>query len=47
VRRRRLVIIGWLVLVAMAVLGKNLAGGSFANDLSVSGTDSEAAHETM
>lgn len=47
VRRRWLVIIGWLLLVAMAVLGKNLAGGSFANDLSVSGTDSQAAHETM
>ena len=47
VRHRWLVIIGWLLLVAMAVLGKNLAGGSFANDLSVSGTDSQAAHETM
>ena len=47
VRHRWLVITGWLLLVAMAVLGKNLAGGSFANDLSVSGTDSQAAHETM
>ena len=47
VRHRWLVIVGWLLLVAMAVIGKNLAGGSFANDLSVSGTDSQAAHETM
>ena len=47
VRHRWLVIVGWLLLVAMAVIGKNLAGGPFANDLSVSGTDSQAAHETM
>ena len=40
-------IIGWLLLVVLAVVGKNAAGGSFANDLSVSGTDSQAAYETM
>ena len=46
-RYRWLVIIGWLLLVVLAVVGKNAAGGSFANDLSVSGTDSQAAYETM
>ena len=47
VRYRWLVIIGWLLLVILAVVGKSAAGGSFANDLAVSGTDSQAAHATM
>lgn len=47
VRYRWLVITGWLLLVGLAVVGKSAAGGSFANDLSVSGTDSQAAHEAM
>ncbi|HSO04374.1 MAG TPA: MMPL family transporter, partial [Candidatus Limnocylindrales bacterium] len=47
VRHRWLVIVGWMLLVALAVVGRVVAGGSFANDLSVSGTDSQAAHETM
>ena len=47
VRYRWLVITGWLLLVVLTVVGKNIAGGSFANDLSVSGTDSRAAHLTM
>ncbi len=47
VRHRWLVIIGWLLLVVLAVVGKDAAGGSFANDLSVSGTDSQAAYEAM
>jgi len=47
VRYRWLVITGWLLLVVLAVVAKSAAGGSFANDLSVSGTDSQAAHETM
>ena len=47
VRYRWLVIIGWLLLVTLAVVGKSAAGGSFANDLEVSGTDSQAAHATM
>ena len=46
-RHRWLVITGWLLLVGLSVVGKNAAGGSFANDLSVSGTDSQAAYETM
>lgn len=46
-QHRWVVIIGWLLLVGLAVVGKNAAGGSFANDLSVSGTDSQAAYDTM
>jgi RND superfamily putative drug exporter len=41
------VIVGWLLLVVLALAGKNVAGGSFANDLSVSGSDSAAARATM
>ncbi|MGB7980204.1 MAG: MMPL family transporter [Candidatus Nanopelagicales bacterium] len=33
--------------MALAVVGRNVAGGAFVNDLSVAGTDSQAAHETM
>ncbi len=47
VRHRWLVIIGWLLLVALAVAGRSMAGGSFTNDLSVSDSDSQAAYETM
>ena len=47
VRYRWWVIGGWLLLVALAAGGSNLAGGSFVNDLSVAGTDSQAAHDTM
>ncbi|MHB1165451.1 MAG: MMPL family transporter [Candidatus Nanopelagicales bacterium] len=44
---RWLVIVGWLLLVVLALAGKNVAGGSFANDLSVSGSDSAAARVAM
>lgn len=47
VAHRWLVIVGWLLLVVLALAGKNVAGGSFANDLSVSGSDSAAARATM
>lgn len=47
VRYRWLVISGWLLLVFLAIVGKSAYGGSFANDLSVSGTDAQAAHEAL
>jgi RND superfamily putative drug exporter len=46
VAHRWLVIVGWLLLVVQP-RRKNVAGGSFANDLSVSGSDSAAARATM
>ena len=39
IRHRWLVIAGWILLVGLAVGGNRLAGGSFVNDLSVSGAD--------
>ena len=47
IRHRWLVIAGWILLVGLAVGGNRLAGGSFVNDLSVSGTDSQAAYDAM
>ena len=47
IRHRGWVILGWVLLVALAVAGRIASDGSFANDLSVSGTDSQAAHQTL
>ncbi|GAB2738197.1 MMPL family transporter [Nocardioides pakistanensis] len=47
VRHRWFVVLAWLALVVGAtVAGQNL-GGSFNNDLSVEGTDSQAAYDTL
>jgi len=47
IRFRWVVIVGWVLLVAAGVLASRAAGGSFVNDLSVSGTDSQAAYDAM
>lgn len=47
VRHRWLIVIGWLVLLAAAMASSRLAGGSFNNDLTLSGTDSQAAYDTL
>jgi len=47
IRFRWIVIVGWVLLVVAGVLASRVAGGSFVNDLSVSGTDSQAAYDAM
>ena len=47
VAHRWLVIVGWILLLAGGIAGDRVAGGSFVNDLSVSGTDSQAAYDAM
>ncbi len=47
IRFRWFVIVGWVLLVAAGVLGSRAMGGSFVNDLSVAGTDSQAAYDAM
>ncbi len=47
VRHRRLVVVGWIVLlVAAGAVGRGL-GGDFANDMSVPGTESQRAFDTL
>ncbi len=47
VRHRRLVVVGWIVLlVAVGALGRT-AGGDYANDMSVPGTESQKAFDTL
>jgi RND superfamily putative drug exporter len=47
IRYRWWVVAGWILLVGLAAVGSRAVGGSFVNDLSVSGTDSQAAYDTM
>ncbi|WP_182314062.1 MMPL family transporter [Streptomyces sp. SCUT-3] len=47
VRHRWPVIALWLLAVLGAGLAAQQAGGSFSNDLTLSGTDSQAAHDTL
>lgn len=47
VRHRWLVIVTWLLLVGGALAAGQSFGGSFSNDLSVEGTDSQAAYDTL
>lgn len=47
VAHRWLVITGWILLLAVGIVGNRAVGGSFVNDLSVSGTDSQAAYDAM
>jgi RND superfamily putative drug exporter len=47
VAHRWAVIAGWILLLAAGIVGNRVAGGSFVNDLSVSGTDSQAAYDAM
>ena len=47
VRHRRLVLAVWLIAVLGLALARQLAGGHFANDLSVPGTDSDRAYQVL
>ncbi|HEX6248914.1 MAG TPA: MMPL family transporter [Nocardioidaceae bacterium] len=47
VRHRWFVVLTWVALVAGATVAGQAAGGSFSNDLSVEGTDSQAAYDTL
>ncbi len=47
IRFRWAVIVGWVLLIAVGGLSSRIAGGTFVNDLSVSGTDSQAAYNAM
>ncbi len=47
VRRKWQVIVTWLLLVGGVLAAGTSLGGSFSNDLSVKGTDSQAAHDTL
>lgn len=46
-RYRWVVIALWLVLILGALLGSRAVGGSFSNDLTLAGTDSQAAYDTL
>ncbi|MBX3099958.1 MAG: MMPL family transporter [Salinibacterium sp.] len=37
----------WLLLILGALLGSRAAGGTFSNDLTLAGTDSQAAYDTL
>lgn len=46
-RHRWIVVAIWLVLILGAVLGSRAIGGTFNNDLTLAGTDSQAAYDTL
>ncbi len=46
-RYRWIVVALWLVLLLGAVLGSRTIGGTFSNDLTLAGTDSQAAYDTL
>ena len=46
-RYRWIVVAIWLVLILGAVLGSRTIGGTFNNDLTLAGTDSQAAYDTL
>jgi len=46
-RYRWIVVAVWLVLILGAVLGSRAIGGTFNNDLTLAGTDSQAAYDTL
>ncbi|WP_166784395.1 MMPL family transporter [Cryobacterium sp. TMT1-2-1] len=46
--RYRWIVVGvWLVLIVGALLGSRAIGGTFNNDLTLAGTDSQAAYDTL
>jgi RND superfamily putative drug exporter len=47
VRHRWLVLSAWVVLLVAAVAGGRIVGGTFANDLTLAGTDSQAAYDVL
>ncbi|SEN23394.1 putative drug exporter of the RND superfamily [Cryobacterium luteum] len=46
-RYRWIVVALWLMLLLGAVLGSRAFGGTFSNDLTLAGTDSQAAYDTL
>ncbi|TFD05967.1 MMPL family transporter [Cryobacterium sp. TMT1-66-1] len=46
-RYRWIVVVVWLALILGAVLGSRALGGTFNNDLTLAGTDSQAAYDTL
>ena len=46
-RYRWIVVAMWLVLILGAALGSRAAGGTFNNDLTLAGTDSQAAYDSL
>jgi len=46
-RYRWIVVIFWLALILATVLGSRAIGGTFSNDLTLAGTDSQAAYDTL
>lgn len=46
-RYRWVVVATWLVLIVGAVLGSRAIDGTFSNDLTLAGTDSQAAYDTL
>lgn len=46
-RHRWAVLIAWVLLLLGTVAAGRLAGGSFTNDLTISGADSQAAYDTL
>ncbi|HEX6970139.1 MAG TPA: MMPL family transporter [Micromonosporaceae bacterium] len=47
IRRRWSVVIGWTLLLVAALIAARGYGGTFTNDLTLSGTDSQAAYDTL
>ena len=46
-RYRWIVVAGWLVLLLGTLFGSRAIGGTFSNDLTLAGTDSQAAYDTL
>lgn len=46
-RYRWVVVIVWLVLLVGAILSSRAIGGTFSNDLTLAGTDSQSAYDTL